>query len=1226
MEQLTSAGLLALINERILILDGAMGSTIQSFRLLEEDFRGERFGDHPRPLQGNNEILTLTRPDVIQDIHRRFLEAGADCIETNTFNANRISQSDYGTEDLVFELNRRAAEIARDAALEFTTSKKPRYVIGVLGPTNKTLSLSPDVDRPEYRELSFDELKECYAAALSGLLDGGCDIVMIETIFDTLNAKAAIRAVLENKASTGRDFPLMISGTITDASGRTLSGQTTEAFYYSLAHSGAVSVGLNCALGAGQMGRYLEELSGTARCAVSTHPNAGLPNELGEYDDTPELMASILSGFADRGLLNIAGGCCGSLPTHIQAIAEALEGKTPRPLPPGEPISCFSGLEVCRVSPDSLFVNVGERTNVTGSARFRRLISEKLYEEALEVARDQVENGAQIIDINMDEAMLDSAEEMEIFLKLIAAEPDIARVPIMLDSSKWEVLEAGLKWVQGKSIVNSISLKEGDELFLQKAREIRRYGAAVVVMAFDESGQADTFLRKVDICLRSYTLLTEEADFLPGDIIFDPNIFAVGTGINEHAAYAVDFIRAVGEIKKRLPGVLISGGVSNVSFAFRGNTLIREAVNSVFLYHAVAAGLDMGIVNPGQLTVYDEIPRELLEAVEDVVLNRREDATDRLLEFAEGAINPETAGPAGVPEWRNLSVEERVGHALVKGITKYISEDVEECRQSSPRALSVIEGPLMDGMNRVGELFGAGKMFLPQVVKSARVMKSAVSGLLPYIEAETGEGKTAVRGRIVLATVKGDVHDIGKNIVSIVLQCNGYEIHDLGVMVPWEDILDKAREINADVIGLSGLITPSLEEMVTLSMEMEKAGFSVPLLVGGATTSLIHTAVKIDPAYSGPVVHVKDASLAVGVIDSLLNGAKKPGYIDKYNHLMRETRRKRAEKMEAAVYLPLEEVREKRFLPEYSQLPIPLFTGARTVKSFPLAEIRKYIDWTFFFHAWELKGVYPDIFRDPLKGKEAQKLFDDAQLMLDRIVDHSLLEPRGAFGFWRCFQEGDDIVFSDEKFQGGSLRIPTLRQQREKTNIPYYLSLSDYIAPREAGIDDYIGLFAVTTGDKVDEAVTSLGKDDDYNRILVRILAARIAEAAAEYLHLKVRTEFWPYAPEENLSVDEVLKVKYQGIRPAPGYPACPDHTEKELLFQLLQAEERTGIRLTGSMMMVPEASVCGYYLGRPESKYFSIGKITGEQLDDYAARRGMDKKTAEMWLSSILSYDRKSR
>ena len=1215
------------MNERILVLDGAMGSTIQTYRLTEEDFKGKRFLDHPKPLLGNNDILSLTRPDVISDIHERFLLAGADFVETNTFNATSISQSDYGTEALVYELNKTSSEIACRAAEKHSSKEKPRYVIGILGPTNKTLSISPDVNKPEYRDVNFDELKEVYLESVSGLLAGGADIIMVETIFDTLNAKAAIYAILSYKEKYNTDFPVMISGTITDASGRTLSGQTTEAFYHSVAHSGAVTVGLNCALGAEAMGKYLKELSHVCECGISTHPNAGLPNELGEYDDSPEFMAGIIAGFADDGLINIAGGCCGSMPEHIKAISKAVAGKKPRHIQESKDYSTFSGLEPCLIKKDSLFVNVGERTNVTGSAKFRRLIQGKKYEEALEIARDQVENGAQIIDINMDEAMLDSEWEMINFLKLLAGEPDISKVPFMIDSSKWNVIAAGLKTVQGKSIVNSISLKEGEDKFLSQAREIRKFGAAVIVMAFDEDGQADTFKRKVEICERSYKLLVEKADFNPSDIIFDPNIFAVGTGIAEHADYGLDFISAVSEIKKRMPKALISGGVSNVSFSFRGNNYIREAFHSVFLYHAVKAGMDMGIVNPAQLAVYDDIEPELLRAVEDVLLNRSEDSAERLIELAD-KIKEEGSGGTGPgkekdEKWRDDPVEERLSHALVKGFTKYISEDTEECRINSHRALDVIEGPLMDGMNKVGELFGSGKMFLPQVVKSARVMKAAVAHLLPFIEEEKQEGESTGKGKILIATVNGDVHDIGKNIAGVVLQCNNYEITDMGVMVPAEDILDKAEKIGADIIGLSGLITPSLDEMVNIASMMEKRNMNTPLIVGGATTSLIHTAVKIDPAYSGPVVHVKDASIAVGVAEKLINPEKRDSYKLELDKLMEDTRIKRDKKLKSSVYLSIEKVREKKFKADFYPPVIPAYLGSSYYKNISISEVRKYIDWSFFLLAWEIRGRYPGISKDDKVGREAEKLINDANHILDRLERDNLLRLNASSGFWPAASREDDIIiYENEERNSEAAVINCLRQQKEKEEIPYYLCLADFLPDEDSQIKDYLGLFAVTGGLGIDKALKSIAADDDYLAIMVKVLSDRLAEALAEYLHYKVRTEYWPYAPDEKLSIDEILKVRYTGIRPAPGYPACPDHREKEMIFRFLDAEKNTGISLTDSFMMMPESSVCGYYFAHPDSKYFSIGKISKDQVEDYAARKGEAVEVSEKWLSSALAYD----
>jgi len=1221
------------MTERILVLDGAMGTMIQGYRLTEEDFRGDRFREFTGPagkninLRGNNDLLNLTKPQVIGDVHRQFLEAGADIIETNTFNSTRISQADYHMEDAVLELNRAGAAIARKAADEQTsrTPERPRFVTGVLGPTNKTLTISPDVNDPGFRSVTFDELAADYGLAIRGLAEGGVDLLLIETIFDPLNAKAAIYAALDYFEKTGSELPIMISGTITDASGRTLTGQTATAFWYSVSHARPFSFGLNCSLGADQLRAYVREISEVAAVPISTHPNAGLPNEFGEYDQSPEFMAKIMGEYADEGLVNIAGGCCGTTPEHLRQIAAAVAGKKPRGLPEPKHYSTFSGLEPVTIGPDSLFLNVGERTNVTGSRRFARLIREKKYEEALEVAREQVENGAQMIDVNMDEGMLDSAHEMDVFLKLLASEPDISRVPVMIDSSKWEVIEAGLKCIQGKGVVNSISMKEGEEAFIERARQVRKYGAAAVVMAFDEKGQADTKERKVEICKRCYELLTGEAGFPPEDIIFDPNIFAIGTGIEEHANYAVDYIEAVGEIKKLLPHVLISGGVSNVSFSFRGNNTVREAMHAVFLYHAIQAGMDMGIVNAGQLAVYDEIDKELLERVEDVVLNRREDATERLLEFAETV-----SGTTGTREqdltWREQPVNDRLAHELVKGITTYINEDVEEARQASTNAIDVIEGPLMSGMNVVGDLFGSGRMFLPQVVKSARVMKQAVAYLLPYIEEEKdAAGSAHTNGKVLLATVKGDVHDIGKNIVGVVLQCNNYEVMDLGVMVPSPDILETARREDVDIIGLSGLITPSLDEMVNVAKEMERQGFTVPLLIGGATTSQVHTSVKIDPGYSGPVVHVKDASLAAGVIGQLLNPANRDEFVRKNNALHESTREKRKERTDESDYLPLTAVRQNRFTPDWNAFTPekPDLIGTKVYEDYPLAEIARYIDWAFFFVAWEMNGRFPDILDDPKYGAEARRLYDEAQAMLKRIVDEKLLTARGIAGIWPANSTEDDNIeiYSDDSRSDILKVVHTLRQQKQKKETPYYLSLSDYIAQKETGVRDYMGAFAVTAGIGLDKMVAEFTKaHDDFSSILAKVLADRLAEAFAECLHEKVRKELWGYAPEESLDIEELLKIRYRGIRPAPGYPPCPDHTDKKLIWEILGAE-RLGITLTESFMMVPAASVSGYYFAHPDSKYFSVGRVARDQVEDYAHRKGISVDEAERWLRSVLAY-----
>ena len=1238
----------------MVFLDGAMGTMIQSYPLEEADFRGERFADFtaedgtPVNLRGNNDLLNLTRPDIIREVHDQFLDAGADIVETNTFNSTSISQADYHMQSLVYELNYEGARIAREAADAASErgagdeprasgahkaggagkdGPRPRWVTGVLGPTNKTLSISPDVNDPGFRDVTFHGIAAAYREALEGLIDGGADTVLIETIFDPLNAKAAIYAVKQYEEETGIEVPIQISGTITDQSGRTLTGQTATAFWYSVAHAEPLSVGLNCSLGADQLRAYVEELSTAAYVPVQTHPNAGLPNEFGEYDHSPEFMAKVLGGMAREGMLNIVGGCCGSTPEHLRAIVEACRDADPRTVPQRPTgVSFYSGLEPVTLAPDSLFVNVGERSNVSGSRKFNRLIQNKQYEDALEVARDQVENGAQIIDINMDDAMLESAHEMEIFLKLVASEPDISRVPIMIDSSKWEVIERGLRCVQGKSIVNSISMKEGVEPFLAQAREIRKYGAATVVMAFDEKGQADSKERKVAICERAYELLTTEVGFPPEDIIFDPNIFAVGTGIEEHANYGLDYIYATREIKKKLPGARISGGVSNVSFSFRGNNTVREAMHAAFLYHAINAGMDMGIVNPGQLAVYDEIPAELLEHVEDVLLNRREDATERLLDLAED-VEQTSGGKTQDLSWRENSVEARISHALVKGITGYIEDDVEEVRLQRPAALDVIEGPLMDGMNVVGELFGSGKMFLPQVVKSARVMKQAVAYLEPFIEAEkaaddSGRGK----GRVLLATVKGDVHDIGKNIVGVVLQCNNFDVIDLGVMVPTPDILQAAREHDVDVIGLSGLITPSLDEMVNVAKEMERRGFELPLLIGGATTSQVHTAVKIAPQYSGPVVHVKDASLASGVVSKLLSKDAAPQYIREIEAEHEKTRERRKAQSADTEYLPIGAVRERRFSPDWSSYEPkePQFIGTKAFVDYPIAEIAEYIDWGFFFYSWEMKGRFPDILDDPKFGEEARKLYADAQALLKRIINEKRLCAHGVLGLWPANATDDDNIelYADEGRAELAGVIQTLRQQKAKKETPYYLSLSDYVAPKSTGVRDFMGAFAVTAGDGLDELVAEFkAEGDDFTAILSKVLADRLAEAFAERLHERVRREFWGYAPHEDLDIEGLLHIEYQGIRPAPGYPPCPDHKDKAIIWELLQPEPY-GLTLTESYMMVPPASVSAYCFMHPESKYFSVGRVSRDQVEDYAARKDIPVSEAERWLQSVLAYE----
>ncbi len=1228
--------------QRILVLDGAMGTMIQRFRLGEEEFRGrgrvDRLDDGTEFLpvpdlrlqdgkayRGDNDLLCITRPEVIYGIHLDMLEAGADIIETNSFNSTSVSQADYGLEHLVPELNRHAAHVARLAAdrTERDEPGRPRFVAGILGPTSRTLSLSPDVNNPGYRTITFDGLAASYAEAARGLIEGGVDILMIETVFDTLNAKAAIFAVKEVFRETGVELPVMISGTITDLSGRTLSGQTAEAFWYSVSHAEPFSVGLNCALGADQLKRYVEEIAGVAWTRVSTHPNAGLPNEFGEYDHSPEFMAKVIRSLAEEGAVNVVGGCCGTTPDHVRAIVRGVEGLVPRTVPANPHRTVFSGLEPLVMREEMLFVNVGERANVTGSRKFARLIRDGKHEEALDVAREQVENGAQILDVNMDEAMLDSAKEMTSYLNLLATEPEISRVPIMVDSSRWEVIEAGLKCLQGKGIVNSISMKEGEEEFLRKARLVRQYGAATVVMAFDEKGQADSLERRLAVCRRSYELLTE-AGFPPEDIIFDPNIFAVGTGIEEHRRYAIDYIEATGRIKKELPYVKISGGVSNVSFSFRGNDAVREAMHSVFLYHAIRAGMDMGIVNAGQLAVYDEIDPDLRERVEDVLLDRRDDATDRLLELAETVVATGKERQEDL-SWRERPVGERLTHSLVKGISRFVEEDVEECRLALGAPLPVIEGPLMDGMNVVGDLFGSGKMFLPQVVKSARVMKAAVGYLLPFMEDQLQSG-IGGKGKILLATVKGDVHDIGKNIVGVVLQCNNYEIVDLGVMVPCDDILAKAREIGADIIGLSGLITPSLDEMVHVASEMEKQGFTVPLLVGGATTSKVHTAVKIEPAYSGPVIHVKDASLAVGVAGQMMQKGTRETYAEKIREEYEDIRRKRSEKSTVMEYLPIEEARAKRFRPDFESFrPVrPAVLGPQSFTEYPLDEIAEYIDWTFFFYAWEMQGRFPEVLDDPKYGDEARKLYDDARRMVDRIVREGSLSCNGMIGIYPAASlDGDDIeVYADETRKDTLLTIPTLRQQRLKEKVDYYISLSDFLARKGSGVDDWMGFFAVTGGMGLDDLAARYEKQgDDYAVIMVKVLAERFAEAFAERLHERLRTRWWGYAPDESLSAADLFAVKYSGIRPAPGYPPCPDHTEKRDIFRLMDVEHRTGIRLTESFMMWPEASVCGYIYAHPESAYFSVGRILKDQVADYARRRGWSVEEAERWLASTLGY-----
>ncbi|MCG9535290.1 methionine synthase [Providencia huaxiensis] len=1213
------------LKKRILVLDGAMGTMIQQHKLSEAQFRGERFADWPSDLKGNNDLLVLTQPDIIRDIHSQYFEAGADIVETNTFNSTSIAMADYKMESLSAEINEVAARLARECADEWTrrTPEKPRYVAGVLGPTNRTASISPDVNDPAYRNITFDQLVEAYRESTRSLVKGGVDLIMIETIFDTLNAKAAIFAVETELEALGVSLPIMISGTITDASGRTLSGQTTEAFYNSLRHAQPISFGLNCALGPDELRQYISELSRIAECYVSAHPNAGLPNAFGEYDLDAQNMAEQIHEWATAGFLNIVGGCCGTTPLHIKKMAEAVKGITPRQLP-SLPVECrLSGLEPLNIGEKSLFVNVGERTNVTGSAKFKRLIKEENYQEALDVARQQVENGAQIIDINMDEGMLDSHAAMVRFLNLIAGEPDIARVPIMIDSSKWEVIEAGLKCIQGKGIVNSISMKEGVEAFIEHAKLLRKYGAAVVVMAFDEVGQADTRERKIEICRRAYQILTEEVGFPPEDIIFDPNIFAVATGIEEHNNYAVDFIEVCKDIKAQLPHAMISGGVSNVSFSFRGNDPVREAIHAVFLYYAIRNGMDMGIVNAGQLAIYDDLPAELKDAVEDVILNRRDDSTERLLELAE-KYRGAGAGEQQVQqaEWRSWEVEKRLEYALVKGITEFIIEDTEETRQRASSPIEVIEGPLMNGMNVVGDLFGEGKMFLPQVVKSARVMKQAVAYLEPYIQELKQSGSSA--GKILLATVKGDVHDIGKNIVGVVLQCNNYEIIDLGVMVPCETILKTAREENVDIIGLSGLITPSLDEMVHVAKEMERQGFTLPLLIGGATTSKAHTAVKIEQNYSGPTTYVQNASRTVGVVAALLSETQKADFVARTRREYETVRQQHGRRRPKTPPVALDVARANAVKIDWQnyQPPVPKFLGIQEVTA-PISTLRGYIDWTPFFMTWSLAGKYPRILEDEVVGSEARKLLKDANNMLDKLDKDGLLTPKGIFGLFPANRVGDDVeIYTDESRNQVQVTGLNLRQQTLKTEFPNYC-LSDFVAPKYSGKADYIGAFAVTGGLEEDALADEYEQQhDDYNKIMVKALADRLAEAFAEYLHQQVRMRYWGYAADENLSNEELIRENYQGTRPAPGYPACPEHTEKAKIWQLLDVEAKIGMQLTSSYAMWPGASVSGWYFSHPESKYFAVAQLQKDQIEDYAKRKGMSVTELERWLAPNLAYD----
>ena len=1224
-----TTALLDALEERILILDGAMGTMIQSHKPDEKTYRGERFTDFNKPLKGNNDLLSLTQPDMIQGIHRAYLEAGADILETNTFSSNAISQSDYGLQDLVCELNRESARIAREVADEFThkNPEKPRFVAGVLGPTNRTATMSPDVNDPGKRDVTFDELVENYQQSVAALVDGGVDIILIETIFDTLNAKAAIFAVQRYFSHAGIELPIMISATITDASGRTLSGQTCEAFWNSISHARPLCVGLNCALGAEDLRPHVEELSKIADTRVSAHPNAGLPNEFGEYEQTPNQMAGLIAEFAQSGWLNIVGGCCGTTAEHIQAIAQQVSAIKPRETPKIPPACRLSGMEAFNFDKDSLFVNIGERANVTGSARFKRLILAGDYDAALQVAQEQVNNGAQIIDINMDEGMLDSEQAMVTFLNLIASEPDIARVPLMIDSSKWEVIEAGLKCVQGKAVVNSISLKEGEDKFLKFAALCQNYGAAVVVMAFDQQGQADTVERKIEICKRSYELLTQQLDFPPQDIIFDPNAFAIATGIEEHNSYGADFIQASAWIRNNLPHASISGGISNVSFSFRGNNTMREAIHSVFLYHAIKAGLNMGIVNAGQLAVYDDLPVPLRTAVENAVLNRSSDATENLLSIAGQYQNVTAEKEEELAQWRQWPVYQRLEHALVKGINTYIDEDTEEARQQAAQAVDVIEGPLMDGMNRVGDLFGDGKMFLPQVVKSARVMKQAVAWLQPYIEETKEDGQSRSNGKILLATVKGDVHDIGKNIVSIILQCNNFEIIDLGVMVPCEKILQVAQHEQVDIIGLSGLITPSLDEMIHVGSEMQRLGLSIPLLIGGATTSKAHTAIKIAPEYhNDATIYVADASRSVGVASKLISKRHKAAFVEQIKQEYQKVLERREKRNTTSKLISYPQACANSVAIDWQSYnpPQPSFTGTRTFKNFPLSELVDYIDWTPFFIAWQLSGKYPAILGDDKVGEQARQLFLDAQQLLKKIISEENLTAHAVVGFWPANRNENDEVelYQDESRTQVIARLNHIRQQSQRPNNLPNNSLADYIAPKNSGKCDYIGGFAVTTGvgaKKLAESFESL--QDDYNSIMVKALADRLAEAFAEQMHEQVRRELWGYCANENLSKEELIKEAYQGIRPAPGYPACPDHTEKAVLFKLLDAEKNTGISLTESFAMSPASSVSGWYLSHPDSHYFNVGNIGQDQMQSLAQRKNIPLTEMERWLSPHKGY-----
>jgi 5-methyltetrahydrofolate--homocysteine methyltransferase len=1218
------------LEKRVLVIDGAMGSLIQQYKLTEADFRGERFRNFHKDLKGNNDLLCITRPDIILEIHRLYLDAGADILETNSFSSTRISMADYDMQEYCYELNLAAAKVARQAADEYTAKdpSKPRFVAGSMGPTTKLLSISPDVNNPGYRSMTFDELYVSYKEQIEGLLDGGADLLLFETITDTLNAKAGLFAAQKVFEERGREWPVMISGTITDASGRTLSGQTTEAFLNSVSHVKLLSIGLNCALGAKDMRPYLEELANKSPFYVSAYPNAGLPNQFGEYDQDAHEMGHQIEDFLKSGFLNIVGGCCGTTPSHIKKIAELAAASKPRKKPQADTLMHLSGLEPVTLRPESNFMNVGERTNVTGSKKFARLIIDGKYEEALAVARDQVEGGAQVIDVNMDEGMLDAEKAMVSFLNLVASEPDIARVPVMIDSSKWHVIEAGLKCVQGKGIVNSISLKEGEEKFIEQANTLKKYGAAVIVMAFDEKGQADTYQRRIEICKRAYDILTQKVHFPPQDIIFDPNIFPVATGMEEHRLNALDFFNATKWIKENLPFAKVSGGVSNVSFSFRGNDHVREAIHAAFLYHAIKNGMDMGIVNPAMLQVYDEVDKELLELVEDVLLDRRDDATERLITKAEALKGKGKVKEEKDEEWRKTSVQERLTHSLVKGITDYIEQDVEECRKHYDKTLSVIEGPLMDGMNVVGDLFGAGKMFLPQVVKSARVMKKAVAYLLPYLEEEKKKsGITAQNnGKVLLATVKGDVHDIGKNIVGVVMACNNYEIIDLGVMVPKDKILEEAKKNQVDIIGLSGLITPSLDEMVDVAKEMERQKFDLPLLIGGATTSRVHTAVKIAPHYSHPVVHVNDASRSVPVVSNLISKELKEQFAKEVAADYEKVREQNKNAQNQNKFISLKEARENKFKVDWKQTTFhaPAKTGNIVFDNYSLKEIAEYIDWTPFFHSWEMKGSYPKIFNDPERGAEAKKLFDDAQQMLKQIIDEGWLKAKAVVGIYPAAQVNeDDIAVFDPATKKQLVTFHTLRQQTKKPAGQYNIALSDFIKPSNgSGIADYVGAFACSTGFGIDEHVKKFEADhDDYKAIMLKALADRLAEAFAECLHKKVRTEIWGYSKDETLSNEQLIKEEYSGIRPAPGYPAQPDHLEKLSIWKLLDVENTTGIKLTESLAMIPTAAVSGLYLSHRDSQYFGLGKITREQVEDYAKRKGISTDKAERWLGTVLGY-----